>query len=396
MKRILFVMNNLNCGGAEKALISLLETIDYSQYSVDLLLFKKEGLFLSKVPKEVNILDEPENYKYFDMSTKKAVYELLKKRDFKNAIARLLSVYIFKTEKIKSVMEQRVWKYLSISLKEIDTEYDVAIGYLEKNPVYFCVDKVNARQKIGWIHNDYEKLEMNKYIDNKYFNKLDYVFTVSDECLNVLKRTFPQYTDKFKLMHNIISQNTIKKLSLEKISDLSFSNKNINIVSVGRLNYQKGFELAIEACATLKERGYKIRWNILGDGEERSKLECLIKKLKLENEFKLLGIKENPYPYIANSDIYVQPSRFEGKSIAIDEAKILNKPIVVTNFSTSKDQIVNGFNGLICDMNSKALAKEIERLINDKNLKDKLINNLSKESLGNEYEIRCLYDVIGV
>ena len=395
-KKILFIINNLNCGGAEKALISLLETIDYSIYEVDLFLFKKEGIFLSKVPKEVNILEEPENYKYFDMSVKKAIYELLKNRKFKIALCRLLSVYIFKSRKQKAVIEQLVWRYLSIAFKKLDTQYDVAIGYLEKNPVYFCVDKVNAKQKIGWIHNDYEKLGMNKNIDNKYFAKLDYVFTVSDECLNVLNRIFPKYSNKFKLMHNIISPNTVKKLALEKITDVEFSKEYINIVSVGRLNYQKGFEIAIEACAILKERGYKVMWNILGDGEERSNLENLIKKLRLEDEINLLGIRENPYPYIANSDIYVQPSRFEGKSIAIDEAKILNKPIVVTNFSTAKDQITNRSNGLICEMNRDSLAKEIERIINDNELKNKLINSLSKENLGNEDEIRCLYNVIGV
>lgn len=393
-KKILFVINNLNCGGAEKALISLLETINHSEYDIDLLLFKQEGIFMSKIPKGVNLLSEPEFYRYFDMSLKKAILELIKKRRFDVLLARLLSIYIFKTEKSKTVLEQRVWKYLSKGIDRLDTEYDVAIGYLEKNPVYFCVEKVKAKRKIGWIHNDYEKLGMNKEIDDKYFSKLDYIFTVSEECLNVLKRIFPQYKYKFKLMNNIASVETIKKLSLENLSDINFSNENINIVSVGRLNYQKGFEMAVEACAILKKKGYKINWIIVGEGEERLKLESLIKELKVEKEFKLLGIRENPYPYVKQSDIYVQSSRFEGKSIAIDEAKILSKPIVLTNFSTATDQIISGFNGLICDMNSESLANEIEKLINNDELRNKLISNLLKESLGNKEEIKKLYDVI--
>ena len=287
-----------------------------------------------------------------------------------------------------------MWKYLSMAFTKLDTEYDVAIGYLEKNPIYFCVDKVKAKKKIGWIHNDYEKLGMDKKIDNKYFSKLDYVFTVSEECLKVLKMVFPQYDRKFRLMHNIVSEKTIKKLALEEISDIDFNNKNINIISVGRLNYQKGFELAIEACSILKEKGYKIKWNIVGEGEERSNLENLINKFELEENFNLLGIRENPYPYIKKSDIYVQPSRFEGKSIAIDEAKILNKPIVVTNFSTAKDQIINNKNGIITEMNSKSLANEIERIICDEKLKKKIILNLNNEKIGNESEINRLYEVI--
>ena len=394
MKKILFVINNLNCGGAEKALISLLETIDYSKVDVDLLLFKQEGIFMSKIPAQVNLLIEPENYKYFDMSIKKAIKELIKSGKLNIALARILSLYAFKTEKAGSVMEQRVWKYLSVALDKLDKEYDVAIGYLEKNPIYFCVDKVKAKKKIGWIHNDYDKLGMDKKIDNKYFNKLDYVFTVSEECLSVLKSKFPQYESKFRLMYNIVSEETIKKLALEKIEDITFNDDNINIISVGRLEYQKGFELAIEACSILKERGYKIKWNIVGEGKERSKLENLINELKLEDNFNLLGIRENPYPYIKKSDIYVQPSRFEGKSIAIDEAKILNKPIVVTNFSTAKDQIINNKNGIISEMNSKSLANEIERIICDEKLKKKIILNLSNEKIGNETEINRLYEVI--
>ena len=393
-KKILFIINNLNCGGAEKALISLLETIDYSKYDIDLFLFKHEGIFMSKIPSEVNLLSEPEYYRYFDMSFKKAVLGLIKKFRFDIAFSRLIFSYVFKIEKSKTVVEQKSWNYLSRALSKLDTEYDVAIGYLEKNPVYFCVDKVKAKKKIGWIHNDYEKLGMNKDIDNKYFSKLDYIFTVSEECLNVLKRTFPKYKYKFKVMHNIISVEAIKKLSDENIDDVVFNNENINIVSVGRLNYQKGFEMAVEACAILKKKGYKIKWNIVGEGEERLKLENLIKELNVEDEFNLLGIRENPYPYVKQSDIYVQPSRFEGKSIAIDEAKILNKPIILTNFSTANDQIINEFNGLICDMNSKALANEIEKIISNNELKNKLVNNLLKENLGNEEEIKKLYSVI--
>lgn len=393
-KNILFVINNLNCGGAEKALISLLEVFDFSMYSVDLYLFKREGIFLNNLPKEVNLLNSPPNYKYFDMSIKKAIFELIKARKIYIAISRILSLGVFRKSPNNAIAEQRMWKYLSVALRPLEKEYDVAIGYLENSPIYFCIDKVKAKKKIGWIHNDYEKLGMNKKIDEKYFKNLDFIFTVSDECLNILKRIFPQYKEKFKIMHNVVSVEAIKRLSLENVTDIKFNNDNINIVSVGRLNYQKGFEMAIEACAILKEKGYKIIWYVIGEGGERDNLENLIKKLDVENEFKLIGIRKNPYPYIGESDIYIQTSRFEGKSIAIDEAKILNKPIVLTNFSTARDQIEDMINGLICDMDSYSIASKIEKLIKDDQLKNRLIENLLKENLGNEYEIDKLYEVI--
>ncbi|PEB56277.1 glycosyl transferase [Bacillus pseudomycoides] len=387
-KNILFVINNLNCGGAEKALISLLETIDYSMYNVDLFLFKHEGLFFNKIPQQVNLLEEPFEYKYFDMPIKKAIMDCVKKGRIDIALARLCAGYIFKNEENKARCEQRVWKYISRSLKTISKKYDVAIGYLEKNPVYFCIDNVKANKKIGFIHNDYDKLGMDPDIDMKYLDKLDKMVTVSEECARVLRQRFPAYKQKVEVMYNIVSPNIINKMSLEKVD---MREKGIKIVSVGRLNYQKGFEMAIETCKGLNKNGYEITWYVIGEGEERARLEKMIEENNLRGMFILLGIKENPYPYIKNADIYVQPSRFEGKSIAIDEAKILRKPIVVTNFSTAEDQIKNEENGIIVEMNSHAISEGIKKLIDNEELRNKLISNLLKEKLGTESEIEKLY-----
>jgi glycosyltransferase involved in cell wall biosynthesis len=390
-KDLLFVINNLNCGGAEKALISLLETIDYTAYNVDLLLFKHEGLFFNKIPELVNLLNEPLEFKYFDMPIKAATIDALKKGRLDITISRIGAGFIFKSEENSAKCEQRVWKHISKSLKKLNKEYDVAIGYLEKNPIYFCLEKVIAKKKIGFIHNDYNKLGMDPTIDMQYFDQLDYIVTVSEECANVLKQQFPIYKDKVSVMYNIVSPAIINKLSMETIN---INQKETNLVSVGRLNNQKGFDIAIKACKDLVTSGYKVKWLVIGEGEERIKLEQMIKDHQLEDRFILLGIKENPYPYIKEADIYVQPSRFEGKSIALDEAKILQKPIVVTNFSTAKDQITNQENGMIVEMDAKSISIGIQRLLDDEKLRKKLIDQLSKEQLGTESEINKLYELI--
>lgn len=390
-KNLLFVINNLNCGGAEKALISLLETIDYTVYDVDLFLFKHEGIFFNKIPKQVNLLKEPIEYQYFDKSIKIAISQCIKKGRLDIALYRIGAGHIFKTEQNKARCEQRVWKYLSRSLRPLNKMYDVAIGYLEKNPIFFCIDKVNAKKKIGFIHNDYEKLGMDFKIDLKYFDALDSIVTVSEECANVLKRRFPMYKQKVEVMYNIVSPSIIAKLALEKIN---MNYKEIKLVSVGRLDYQKGFDLAIEACKNLVNEGYKIKWLVIGEGEERSKLERQIKDKNLVGIFNLLGMKENPYPFIREADIYIQPSRFEGKSIAIDEAKILNKPIVVTNFSTAKDQIKNEQNGLIVEMDSVSIFLGVKQLIDNLELRNHLTDNLSQEILGTESQIKVFYKLI--
>ncbi|MCD7033152.1 glycosyltransferase [Metabacillus sp. GX 13764] len=390
-KQILFIMNNLNCGGAEKALISLLETIDYSIYEVDLLLFKKEGIFLSKVPKQVNLLDEPKEFIFFDMPIKKAIKKGFLMGRIDIVINRVGAGFIYKKERNSARCEQRVWKRIRKTLMPLEKNYDAAIGYLEKNPVYFCIEMVKAKKKIGFIHNDYEKLGMDSNIDKNYFDKLDHLITVSNECANVLKKNFPLFINKIEVMQNIVSPAVIKKLSLEEAVK---KDSNVHIVSVGRLNYQKGFEFAIHACKTLSTEGHRLRWDIIGEGEERETLERLINEAGLKGTINLLGIKENPYPYIRRADIYVQPSRFEGKSIAVDEAKILQKPIIVTNFSTAKDQINDGFNGLIVDMNGDSIAEGIKKLIENPDIGKKLGLNLSKEKLGTEMEIQKFYRFI--
>ena len=390
MKKILFIMNNLNCGGAEKALVSLLKTIDYSKYEVDLLLFRHEGIFLKQVPEEVNILPEPFGYKYYDMSSIKAIKELLKQGRIGDAIRRIKAIFIYKSEKDTYRCGQKVWPYVSKMFGKLNKKYDVAIGYLENNPIYYCVDNVDAKKKIGFIHNDYDKLGLNPIGDRIYFNKLDNIVTVSEECAEVLKNRFPENKDKVRVMYNIVSPSIINEMSREKID---IKNAEINLATVGRLNYQKGYDMAIEACKKLVEKGYDIKWNVLGEGEERVNLESLIKKYKLQDRFILLGIKENPYPYVRNADIYVQTSRFEGKSIAIDEAKILNKPILVTNFTTVRDQISDGVNGLIVDMDVESIVEGLESLIKDSNLRNRLKNNLASEELGTEKEIEVFYSL---
>jgi glycosyltransferase involved in cell wall biosynthesis len=152
--------------------------------------------------------------------------------------------------------------------------------------------------------------------------------------------------------------------------------------------------MAVKAFKHLVEKGYKIKWYIIGEGEERPKLKRLIKNYNLEDHLNLLGLKSNPYPFIKQADIYVQTSRFEGKAIAIDEAKILQKPIVVTNYNTAKDQIADGINGLIVDMNPEGIALGIEKLIMNLELRNELVRNLSKESLGTENQIEKLYKII--
>ncbi|MBD2872035.1 glycosyltransferase [Paenibacillus arenilitoris] len=387
-KKLLFVMSNLHCGGAEKSLISLLHAIDYGKYEVDLFLFKHEGMFFDKLPKEVTVLHAPDDYPYFDMPIKAAALGCVKAGRIDLALSRIGAGYVFKTEKNTARREQRAWKYVARSFRPLAKTYDAAFGYLEKSPIYYIVEKVKAAVKIGFIHNDYDKLGMDPRIDYDYFDKLDKIVTVSEECVTILKERFPLFGHKVELMHNIVSPATIVDMAS---ANTNIARSGVTVASVGRLNYQKGFPLAIEACERLVKDGYEVRWYIVGDGEEKDRLARLIAEKGLQHSVILTGLQENPYPYIKHCDIYVQTSMFEGRCLTITEAKILNKPIVSTNFKVIYDQLVHEQNGLIVEQDALAVYAGIKRLLEDERLRSRFVDNLKKESLGTEQEIDKLY-----
>lgn len=394
-KNILFVMPSLSAGGGEKSLVNLLSQINYGLYNVDLFLLNQEGIFMEYLPKEVQILPLPESYRLFSLPLFKSIGKFLFRGKVSLAYSRMM--YSIRNRNLKNIAkrEQYNWKYIAKAFNKLDKKYDVAIGFLEKTSTYFCVDKVEASQKIGWIHIDYDKLGMDPHFDISYFRKLHHIMTVSEECATILKERFPSESRKIGVMYNIVSPKMIYQMA-HQINRNVYEKKDdeIMILSIGRLHYQKNFELAIEACKKLRELGYNIKWNIIGEGDEREKLTKLIKVNNLEDHFKLLGLRSNPYPYIQQADIYVQTSRFEGKSIAIDEAKILNKPIIVTNYSTAKDQITHGEDGLIVEMKPDAVAAGIIELSNNAELRKRISDNLAQLNLGTEEEINKLYQLI--
>ncbi|MDY0090039.1 MAG: glycosyltransferase [Flavobacteriaceae bacterium] len=390
MKKLLFVIPGLDAGGAEKSLVNLLNTIDETRFSVDLFLFSHRGLFFNQIPEFVNILPKNKDFETFQKPLISSVLQFLGKGKFYSAIRRVMFFLANKMTKNTSVAEQYSWKHIKKSIKTLNTEYDAAIGFLEKSSIYFVVDKVLAKKKIGFIHTYYSKLNIDREFEKNYFSALGRIVTVSMECLEDLKNIFPEFSENITVLHNIVSSDLIKKLSGEEIKPLSQN----AIVSIGRLIPLKGFDMAVKAAVILKKKNTDFHWYIIGEGSERQNLEQMIKEHRLQDNFTLLGLKENPYPYIKQAKIFVQPSRYEGKSIAIDEAKILVKPVVLTNFTTAKDQIENGVNGLICEMNPEALAESILKYFDEPGFTDKIIANLQSGSFGTEKEIEKFYEII--
>ena len=227
----------------------------------------------------------------------------------------------------------------------------------------FVLDKVNAKQKSTWIHSDYRIFGLNKEIDGQLLSRFEQIFCVSKTCKEIFDKEFPHLSHISMIRHNLVDLNFIKLHLNDKSFDDDFNG--IRLLDVTRIDPNKGLDIAVRVCSQLKKRGLNFRWYILGNDPlgYRAKLENLILEYDVSDCFILLGFTKNPFPYMNDADIIVHFSRFEGRSVAIDEALALNKTILLTNYPTAKDQIEHGVNGYICDFDEDSLINELSKLI---------------------------------
>lgn len=383
--QILFFIEDMGCGGAEKSLTSLLQLIDYSKIDVDLLTISPNGSMQSALPKEVNLVPYSKIWNPGSLRSKicHMIYSVLWR------IRNYQGKNIHKAETL--------WAATKYGYRTLEKEYDVAIAYQQGLPTYYIANKVRAKKKIAWINADIKDVGYRESFCRKYYQLYDHIVTVSKELYNKLAHT--RFAEKSKLttIYDILSPTSIKSLANEYDVAGFFPPERVRIVTVGRISNHKNQALAVRAARVLKDKGIKFCWCLVGDGPEYGAVSRLINELQLGDYVKLVGAKPNPYPFIKGADIYVQPSSSEGFGLTIAEAKILNKPIVSTNFDVVFDQITDGENGLIADMTAGSVADKIISLINDKELRDKLVANLShEENTTSQTEIRKFYDLIGI
>lgn len=305
-KKVFIVADSLEIGGIERSLISMLENFDYDNYEIDLMLYQKSGELLDYLDSRVNVLETQEGCKTFGIPIK----DLIKKRKFLFSLVRILAniltKVIAKTKSIEDIgyyQTQIMYKLTHCFLKKEKKKYDVAIGYVW--PHDYILDKVNAKIKIGWIHTDYSTIKINRRIDKGMWERLDYIISISDECTRAFKKNYPSLREKIILVENITSPNFIKIKSEEKINT-SLNPSYFNILSIGRICYQKGFDIAVQALDKIHSKGYKnIKWHIVGFGPDEKKIIELIRKYNLEESFILHGKQINPYPYLKECNLYV-------------------------------------------------------------------------------------------
>lgn len=389
-KRIFIAMHYLEIGGAETSLIGLLHSFDYSKYEVDLFLYAHRGELMRYIPKEVHLLPEEKKYVQLEIP----IVEVIKQGSLDIALARLWGKYKYAryARKNKVTEGSGIFQYIQDavipflpSLNKYGT-YDLAISFL--TPHRIVLDKVSAKKKIAWIHTDYSTIQVNVEKELPVWNQYDYIASISDEVTKAFLKPFSSLKNKIILIENILSKDLILKRAEEENISFPKENERINFLSIGRFSYAKNFDNVPDICKQIREAGYNVYWHIVGYGGDEVLIRQKIADAGMQEYVLLLGKKENPYPYIQACDFYIQPSRYEGKSVTVREAQMLGKPVIITDYPTAKSQINDGVDGVIEPLDNALCAKGIVDFINDKNRQKQIMEYVMNHDFSNAGEVQ--------
>ena len=399
-KRIFINIHYLEIGGAERALLGLLSSLNPDKVDIDLFVNQHTGEFMPLIPEWVNLLPEISEYTCIE----RPITTIVKEGHVGIALRRIWAKHKHKQYLNTLTVEQRqhdasVFQYVADavegalpSLAHLG-EYDLAISFLQ--PHNIVLNKVKAKKKICWIHTDYSTIHINHDLELPVWNAFDYVVSISNDCIRAFVQTFPELKDKIVLIENILSPLFVRQQAdlYEVKAEMPDEPDVVKILTIGRFSPPKKIEGIPHICAEMERLGADFRWYVIGYGPDREIQEAL-DKYGMRHRMKLLGKKSNPYPYIKACDIYAQPSIYEGKSVTVREAQILCKPVVITDYPTAKSQITHGVAGVIVPLDEVQTAMGIVDFINNGELRNKIVSHLHTHDFGNEIEVEKIYSLI--
>ena len=398
-KKVLFVINTISKAGAEVSLLAMLKALDPSKYDIDLFVLVNEGELFCEVPANVRIL----NRGYCEESVlDEKGKSYLKKYTALSALSRFSVIknlpYMVKNFNIMRKRgniraDRLLWRMISDGAPRGKRIYDLAVAYLEGGSTYYVADHVEALHKIAFVHVDYTRAGYTRALDLDSYDAFEKIYTVSEDVRRTFLTVYPEYDSKTFVMSNMIDQQGIRQ-KIEEGTGFTDEFDGLRILTVSRLHPQKGVDMAVKAAEYLKRDGLKFRWYVLGDGQDRDILKEEIRARNLEDVFRIEGAADNPYPFMAQCDIYVQPSRFEGKSVAIEEALTAGAFVIATDVSGSKEQINDGETGVLCQPSPEGIYKAVSRAAEDEELRKKCSKAASEIIYDNSKQINVLTDIL--
>lgn len=359
MKKLFFLLSSMNIGGVEKSFLSLLSVIPRDQYEIHLGLLNPTGGYMEYLPKDIQIhhIDcYTDKWREINDPPLRIIKGLLKRGKWVEAFIHLLLYIHFK------LTGNRYWFYKYLLRREpiLKDHFDVAIAYAGPSQAidYYICKKVQADIKVGWIHFDVTRFGIDRGMTQKIYPIYQKIFIVSETAKERFDSLFPQLTNKTEVFRNIVSVEQNQQLAKEGDSfEDKYTGK--RILTVGRLSKEKGQDVAIRALKILLDKGLDVRWYFVGDGVLKRECEKLVTDLQITDHIVFLGTKVNPYAYMRDCDLYMQPSRHEGFCITLAEALCFTNPIVATNFTGAEEQLKDRKNGVVCGMSEKEIAEAI-------------------------------------
>ncbi len=395
MKKLLIVSFDLEVGGVERSLISLLNELKGAPYSIDLFLYRHTGEFMKLIPEHVHLLPEIQEYTTF----RKSIAEVFKDKNYMLANARLKAKWMAAVHKVRMSLNepgyrqmQDMWTASLNHLPPLEGHYDLAVSYLW--PHYTVLDKVNASNKAAWIHTDFSTVEVDSARDEKMWSRFDSIIGVSESCREAFLKVYPALNEKTVVIENMSSPESIE-LEAARETAVNMDKEGFKIVTIARFSYAKGIDLAIEAVHILRTRGVSdFTWYMIGYGGDEPKLKELVKQYGLEDRIIFLGKKINPFPYLKLADLYVQPSRYEAKAVTVTEAQIMNLPVLITNYPTASSQVEHGRNGYITDLSPEGIADGIAHLKQDDQARETLRQACTISSFSSKKDLDTFHSLV--
>ena len=389
---ILIFSQAMELGGVERSLLGLLDAIDYDRYDVDIFLMRHSGELMPYLNPNAKLL--PEIPQYASLAVPMTL--LLKRGQFGVLSGRLKGKLAARSFDKRHLSDKPSVTALTYSHKYTlnsmplisDKTYDLAISFL--TPHYFVRERVKAKKYAAWIHTDYTAISFDRAAELSIWNEYDTVCGVSEQASQSFRTAFQELSEKVCTIENILPKELICRQAEEPQTDMPADGA-IRLLSVGRFCDAKNFDNVPDICRRLAEDGLNVKWYLIGYGGDEPLIRRKIAEAGMQDRVIILGKKGNPYPYMRACDLYVQPSRYEGKAVTVREAQLLGKPVVITNYATSAGQLEDGVDGVIVPMDNAGCAAGIAALLRDPVRMRALSENCAKRDYTNSAEVEKIY-----
>ena len=386
MKKIIFVINNLETGGVQKSLLNLLNEI-HNDYDITLLTFFGNNDMEKQLPSKVKVIKPNGAFRQLGLSAKHTKGKL----------------FLY-TERVFWILLTKIFgRSFSLKLmclfKKKHNGYDAAVSFIHEanqKSLYggcneYVLKMIDAKQKIGWLHCDFERSGANNAVSKKIYKELDTIVACSEGCRRSFIKCMPEYADKAFTVRNCNDYGQIVSLANENVK---YDSDYFNSVTVARLSEEKALERALTAVNNAINAGYKIKYHVVGSGDQKDFLTSKVSELRLEDHVIFYGNKQNPYPYVKAADLFLLTSYHEAAPMVFDESACLGVPVLSTETTSTDEMIISANAGYVCENSQEGINGALLNILSNPQELTKIRDGLKKQSFTNQNSLNTFDKIL--